>query len=154
MSLNVIINLLIAFLFIAIHPFSIFPVVIHEYGHYIHLKLSCKFLHIHCDKFICKFKPKEICIARIYNGKLFNSSYKYLEQNHHYFILKQNAIAGSIFFCFMCYIVSVVLCFLKVSSIVLIGLEIANFIKSSDFTYFLNPKSFKYIDNYDSWDKN
>ena len=39
LSLNVIINLLIAFLFIAIHPFSIVPVVIHEYGHYKHLNL-------------------------------------------------------------------------------------------------------------------
>lgn len=90
-SLGALLGLLLMF----IPPVSKFITILHEYGHYKHLKyIVCKELNIPCDKIDIGIRRKYF----LYEGKTFNSAYERLDSSHDKYI-RDNAKAGCKLIC-------------------------------------------------------
>ena len=135
------------------HPFQKFLTIIHKYGHCLHLHISGIILkQIHSKPKPKITKHKQLLFFRMYQGRTDSSLYKYFEIKKKYGYIKANAISGSLFVIIIISIpFALILIFCKelqwtplITYIPLVSLELFNFFTSSDFKYFINPKSFHY----------
>lgn len=96
------IGIVLSLVFKCIPPFSMYNIIIHEYGHYKQLRDDCcTELGILCECF--KFGYKKHSNSILYDGKNFNSAYKILEDNRtdpeYQKHIVANAKAGCQFYC-------------------------------------------------------